>query len=130
VEDDRVAFVGGLDFTQRRWDTSEHRPGDPRRRDLDDTIPQPCHDVRMMVSGAVAGALGELARERWQRAPGAGRDTDPWPGDSTADITALDAAIARTFPGHKDQPEIREVEALLVDACRAARQTPRCARDC
>ncbi len=31
VIDDRVAFCGGLDLTVKRWDTREHRAGDPRR---------------------------------------------------------------------------------------------------
>jgi len=54
VIDDAVAFCGGLDFTLGRWDTPEHRPGDVRRRDLDETIRQPYHDVQMMVSGPAA----------------------------------------------------------------------------
>ncbi|MGB7932628.1 MAG: hypothetical protein WCH04_10475 [Gammaproteobacteria bacterium] len=64
VIDDRVAFVGGLDFALGRWDTSGHLPDDPRRRDINSTIPQPYHDVQLMVSGTIARALGELARER------------------------------------------------------------------
>jgi phospholipase D1/2 len=31
VIDGAVAFVGGIDLTIRRWDTSEHRPDEPRR---------------------------------------------------------------------------------------------------
>jgi hypothetical protein len=31
VIDDRLAFVGGLDLTSKRWDMPEHRPDDPRR---------------------------------------------------------------------------------------------------
>src|SRR5689334_24278448 len=31
VIDDQLAFVGGLDFTCKRWDTREHRAADPRR---------------------------------------------------------------------------------------------------
>ena len=70
VIDDRVAFVGGLDFALGRWDTPEHRADDPRRRDTDGPVPQPYHDVQLMVSGAIAGALGALARERWHTATG------------------------------------------------------------
>jgi phosphatidylserine/phosphatidylglycerophosphate/cardiolipin synthase-like enzyme len=33
VIDDRVAFVGGIDLSRWRWDTPEHKPDDPRRRD-------------------------------------------------------------------------------------------------
>jgi phospholipase D1/2 len=35
VIDDRLAFCGGIDLTKRRWDTPEHKPHDPRRKDPD-----------------------------------------------------------------------------------------------
>lgn len=130
VVDDSVAFVGGLDFTLGRWDTPGHLPGDTRRRDLDDTIPQPYHDVQMMVSGKVARALGELARDRWERATGethrvperTGGGETCWPDGTVADLTTAQVAIARTVPADNGQEAIREVEQLLVDACLAARR--------
>lgn len=70
VVDDRVAFTGGLDLTIRRWDTSEHLPGDPRRVDPGGEIYDPVHDLQIAVEGEAAAALGELARERWRRATG------------------------------------------------------------
>ena len=130
VVDDRVAFVGGLDFALGRWDSSEHRPDDPRRRDIDSTIPQPYHDVQLMVSGAIAGALGELARERWRmatgqnlRVPESAGDYDPWPGDVAADLVNAPVGIARTRPKYDGQEEVREVERLVTDAIAAARET-------
>ncbi len=130
VVDDCVAFVGGLDFALGRWDTSEHRPDDPRRRDTDSTIPQPYHDVQLMVSGAIARALGELARKRWQTATGEQlgapefpEDHDPWPGEVSADLVDAPVAIARTYPQYNGQDEIQEVEQLLLDAIAAARET-------
>jgi phospholipase D1/2 len=130
VVDDCVAFVGGLDFALGRWDSSEHRPDDSRRCDTDSTIPQPYHDVQLMVSGAIAGALGELARERWRMATGkqlgapqlTGRH-DPWPGDIAADLVNAPVGIARTYPKYDGQEEVREVERLLIDAIAAARET-------
>jgi len=127
VIDDAVAFVGGLDLTQCRWDTPEHRPDDPRRRRPDgDTCP-PFHDMQMAVDGAAAAALGELARERWRRATGhavrAGTVTggDPWPADLAADVTDVDVAIARTEPAYEDYPEVREIRQLYLDAVAAVR---------
>jgi phospholipase D1/2 len=130
VVDDRVAFVGGLDFALGRWDSSRHQPDDPRRRDIDSTIPQPYHDVQLMVSGAIAGAIGELARERWRMATGkqlgvpklTGRH-DPWPDDINADLVNAPVGIARTRPKYDGQEEVREVERLLSDAIAAARGT-------
>jgi len=132
VVDDRVAFVGGLDFALGRWDTSEHRPDNARRCDTetDDSIPQPYHDVQFMVSGAIAGALGDLARERWHTAtgeklatPAPPADHDPWPGEITPGLTDVQAGIARTRPEFDGGEAVREVEQLLLDAIAAAEHT-------
>ena len=130
VADDRVAFVGGLDFALGRWDTPEHRPDDPRRRDVGSAIPQPYHDVQLMASGAIAGAIGELARARWHsatkhelQAPEPGDDHDPWPEGIDAELADVPVGIARTCPRYDGQEEVREVERLLVDAIHAAHKT-------
>jgi phospholipase D1/2 len=130
VIDDRVGFVGGLDFALGRWDTSEHRPDDPRRCEFNSAIPQPYHDVQLMVSGTIAGALGELARERWRmatgrtlRAPETSGENDIWPDDVTADLVDVRTGIARTCPAYNGQNEVREVERLVVDAIAAARKS-------
>jgi len=128
VVDDRVAFAGGLDFALGRWDTSEHCHDDARRCDTDDSIPQPYHDVQLMVSGAIAGALGDLARERWRTATGEKLATpapptnhDPWPGEIAPDLTDVAVGIARTRPKFDGEEAVREVEQLLLDAIAAAR---------
>ena len=66
VIDDAVAFTGGLDVTIRRWDTSEHKPDNPLRRDPSGDPYNPFHDVQMLLDGPAARALAELARARWQ----------------------------------------------------------------
>lgn len=131
VIDNRVAFVGGLDFTFGRWDTAEHRPDDPRRRDdTQVSIPQPHHDVQLMVSGTVAKCLAELCRDRWLSAttqklhePDLSTEYDPWPADIRADIREVDVGITRTYPKHNNQKEVREIEQSLVDAIAAARKS-------
>ena len=129
VIDDRVAFVGGLDFALGRWDTPEHRPGDPRRRDNNGTIQQPYHDVQLMVSGPVAAALGELARTRWYTATGRKlkpaelpAEHNPWPQSIDTDLADVAVGIARTCPEYNGQEEVQEVEQLLLDAIGAARE--------
>ncbi len=134
VVDDRVAFAGGLDLTRGRWDTPEHRPDDPRRREAEsEPIPQPYHDIQIMVSGPVATALGELARERWHHATGdklsppeiqdRSESSTWWPQYLTPDLKNAPVAIARTVPKYEHQAEVREVEQLLLDAIAAARAT-------
>src|SRR5690606_25139494 len=86
VIDDEVAFVGGLDLTHGRWDTPEHRPIEPFRRDAQGRLARPNHDVQAVLSGPAAATLGDLCRDRWQRATGrmprheeAALPSDPWP---------------------------------------------------
>ncbi|MFZ0257745.1 MAG: VTT domain-containing protein [Gammaproteobacteria bacterium] len=129
VVDDRVAFSGGMDLSKWRWDTSEHRPEDPRRVDPDGTPYPPYHDVQMMVEGSAARALGELARERWRRATGEQLPASPgnlggnlWPNFVTPDLADVPIAIARTQPAYEEQAEVREVERLYRHAIAAARR--------
>jgi phospholipase D1/2 len=129
VIDDAVAFVGGLDLTIRRWDTPAHRPDEPRRVDPGGDPYPPFHDVQMMVDGAAAVALGELARERWRRATD--RDPqavvhestpDPWPGSVRPDLTGVEVAIVRTEPDYGGRAAVHEVRQLYLDAIAAARR--------
>lgn len=127
VVDDAVAFVGGLDICDRRWDTPTHDPNDARRIDLGGKPYPPFHDVQMVVDGDAARALGELARGRWHDATGerlavAPARHDPWPASVTPDLTDVDVAIARTIPASDATPPVREVETLFLDAIRAAHE--------
>ena len=130
VIDDRLAFVGGMDFTFARWDTPEHRANDARRATEDGTIARPMHDVQVAAGGDVAALLGDLFRRRWQAATGqilrplsasARRSNDPWPADLVADVEDADVAIARTAPALvPDGRSVREIEALTLEAIAAA----------
>lgn len=127
VVDDRVAFCGGLDLTCRRWDTPDHPVSDARRCDEGCTYP-PFHDVMMMVDGAAARSLGDLARERWLRATGrrlapVERAADPWPEDIDPALRRVDVAIARTQPPNDAQEPVREIEALYLDMIAAAKRS-------
>lgn len=128
VVDDRVAFVGGIDLSRWRWDTSDHEPGDPRRTDPNGKPYPPFHDMMLMVEGDVARRLGDLARQRWRRArgwrikPPQEQGESPWPDGIEAGLTDVDVAIARTEPAFRGRDEVREIEHLYVDAIRAARR--------
>jgi phospholipase D1/2 len=129
VVDDAIAFVGGIDLSANRWDTSEHRAQDPRRTNPAGQLYPPVHDVQVAVNGEAAAALGHLARERWRRAtgrplhPSQRRRGDLWPSHLTPDLGQVLVAIARTEPAYNGNPEVREVEALYLDAIAAARRS-------
>ncbi len=123
--DDSVAFVGGMDVTNGRWDTPEHNPDDPRRSDPLTPDYPPFHDVMLMLSGEAAAALGDLARERWrqargQRLPPPPRNPKAWPEAVTPWMEDVTVAIARTAPAWEGGGEIREVERLYLDMIAAA----------
>src|SRR3546814_3902115 len=51
VIDDRLAFVGGLDLTEGRWDTAERAENDPNRVDCHGQPYGPYHDIMAMFDG-------------------------------------------------------------------------------
>ena len=135
VIDDSVAFIGGIDLTRCRWDTSAHTPDDPRRQDADGKPYSPFHDIQVAVEGSVAGALGELARSRWQRALSnrpqhafelrrgksvTGADS-PWPPCLAPALENINAGIARTEAAFKDYPEQVEIRNFYLDAIASAK---------
>lgn len=126
VIDDSLAFVGGIDLTVHRWDSSRHCPHDPRRRDNGAEY-DPVHDVQIAVDGGAALCLGDLARERWRAATGESfaraKSHDAWPAELQPDFRNVRAAIARTMPRRGLRRGIREAERLNHDAIRAARHS-------
>lgn len=125
--DDRLAFVGGLDVTARRWDERAHVPLEARRVDPDGKPYPPFHDLMLAVDGPAAAAIGELARERWFHATGRllkprPGDADPWPAELEPGFRAVPVGIARTLPAWEDATGAREVESLHIAAIHAARR--------
>jgi phosphatidylserine/phosphatidylglycerophosphate/cardiolipin synthase-like enzyme/uncharacterized membrane protein YdjX (TVP38/TMEM64 family) len=126
--DDAIAFVGGLDLTESRWDTPEHRVPDPRRVTTGGEPYPPFHDAMMAVDGEAAAVLGDLFRDRWRRATGkrlrrpALLDGDPWPPDLVPNLENAKIGIARTVPARDGEQEVREVETLFLDSIAAARR--------
>jgi phosphatidylserine/phosphatidylglycerophosphate/cardiolipin synthase-like enzyme/uncharacterized membrane protein YdjX (TVP38/TMEM64 family) len=129
VVDDQVAFLGGLDLTQHRWDRSAHDPDEPGRSDDQGTTYGPFHDVQVAVQGDIAIAAGELFRERWARSTGdrlspPPREGDaPWPEGLDPDAEDLEVGLARTRPTYDGQEEVREIERLSLDAIAEARRS-------
>ena len=125
VVDDQLAFCGGLDLCDVRWDTPQHGVPEPARADVRGRGYAPHHDVQLAVEGPVAAALGRLFGERWREAtrrrlPPLPELPSPWPADLRADFADVEVGVARTGHDESGQP-IREVEAAWLDAVAAAR---------
>lgn len=129
VIDGRLAFVGGIDLTAGRWDSSEHLPEDERRgvRPGDDR--PPFHDCMLMAEGPVARDVEELAALRWRQATGEAVPSTPatahrvWPRRVPPMFRHVEIGVARTRPAFGSCPPAREVERLFLDGIRGARRT-------
>jgi phospholipase D1/2 len=128
VIDDSLAFCGGIDMTDDRWDTRRHGPGDPHRVRPDGSPFGPWHDATALVDGPAARALGELARQRWgaatgKRLPPPQPDRGLWPEGLEPLCENVDVGIARTMPELGERKKIDEIEKLTLAAIAAARRT-------
>lgn len=129
VIDDQVAFVGGIDLTKCRWDSTEHRVDDPLRVDPAGKPYAGFHDVQSVVDGDAAAALGELARMRWADATGEWlRPLEPvrhdaWPQQVEPEFGPVDVAIVRTVPALGDRAPVQEIRALMLDAIARAERS-------
>jgi phospholipase D1/2 len=126
VIDDALAFVGGFDLTERRWDTSAHCADEARRCCGHSPYP-PFHDLMMAVDGGAARELAAIARTRWEGATGRALapvvpGADPWPPQLRPDLTEVEVAIARTLPAAAEGAAVREVEQLYLDMIERARE--------
>lgn len=132
VVDDALAFVGGMDLTRARWDTSDHTADSPLRTDAQGSRYAPLHDMQAMFDGGAARAMGRLVRERWRRLTGRqvhrrGRQAapvaDPWPKAFAPDVTQVRLGIARTEPAHAGRAAVSEILQFQLDAIAAARHS-------
>ena len=122
VIDDALAFCGGIDMTADRWDTRAHADDDPhRRRPTTHRSYGPWHDVTTAVTGDAARALGDLARDRWERATGEKLEPPPrvearWPDGLEPLAEDVPVAISRTMPEYNGREAVHEIEALYLAA--------------
>lgn len=128
VIDDCLAFCGGIDMTDERWDTRAHRDDEPHRLSPSSGPYKPWHDVTTALEGPVAAALGDLCRARWRLA--GGRVIDPpdgsthcWPPSLSPDFTDIPVAISRSQPAHNELEPVREIEELYLSLIARAKRT-------
>ncbi|TCT03208.1 phospholipase D-like domain-containing protein [Aquabacter spiritensis] len=126
--DGALAFVGGMDLTVDRWDTSEHLHADPHRVTPGGAAYGPVHDTHLMLDGDAARSICALAHTRWAEATGEDvpftpEPVDLWPHDLSPDFAEVDLGISRVMPEWGGRTAIEESPRLTGDALRAARRT-------
>ncbi|OCK54554.1 phospholipase [Bradyrhizobium sp. LMTR 3] len=125
VIDGALGFVGGLDLTIRRWDTSAHETHHPLRTDPDGKPYPPFHDVQCMVDGEAAASLTEVAENRWRAAgctterPAATKG-ERWPASVPVQCRGMTVGIARTEIATARGDGVNEVARLFEASINAA----------
>jgi len=120
VIDDRLAFCSGGDISVDRWDTDQHLDEEEHRVLPSGEKRKPRHEVVMMMDGAAAGILGEMARGAWEWVTGQALSQvevnyDPWPAAVKPTLTDVNVGISQTISGDSGTIETREVETLFLD---------------
>ena len=123
--DDSLAFTGGIDLTQGRWDNPHHQPDHPLRVKMDGGPYRPVHDVQAVIDGTAAKVIAGIAAERWRTAgcepwPPLASIKTPWPQGVAPLLTDHAAAIARTLPAYEAQADVAEIRKLNQDLLLAA----------
>lgn len=119
VLDDRLAVCGGIDMTDKRWDTREHLAANTERRGINRRPYDPWHDATMMMEGEIAAALADIGEGRWERAGGKSLPRiEPatgslWPENLPVMFENVEIGIARTRAEYEKCSELREIEALF-----------------
>jgi phosphatidylserine/phosphatidylglycerophosphate/cardiolipin synthase-like enzyme/uncharacterized membrane protein YdjX (TVP38/TMEM64 family) len=124
VIDGALAFVGGLDLTIRRWDSSAHEAHHPLRTDPDGKPYPPFHDVQCMVDGEAAVSLTEVAESRWRAAgctvTSADVTCERWPASVPVQSRGMTVGIARTEIATASEAGANEVARLFEASINAA----------
>jgi phosphatidylserine/phosphatidylglycerophosphate/cardiolipin synthase-like enzyme len=126
VIDRSIAFVGGMDLTNSRWDDRAHEAENPLRREGLRTH-GPYHDVQAYVTGDAVDVLRGWFAERWRRATGADLPAAEPPRREleirpSFEVTAPGVGLVRTLPRMKDPPAapVKELYELHLRAIAAA----------
>jgi phosphatidylserine/phosphatidylglycerophosphate/cardiolipin synthase-like enzyme len=133
VCDGEIAFTGGIDLCDARWDDSTHTLDNPLRFKLDGDLQKPYHDVMAYCTGPVVRSIERLFCERWQRAtgealalpPASGTPIEHVPGralELAVPVQCSEVAISLTFGEHEASgtPKVEQIKALHEDAIASA----------
>ena len=129
IIDGQLAFAGGMDICDCRWDDRDHPARSTLRCDSGRDPHGPYHDVQAVLTGPVVRPLVELFEARWFNSGGGPlRLPEPVVRDDvevepTLPLPAGPMALSRTFGKTLVpfcQESVQEVRALYLDAIQSA----------
>ncbi|MBF5041710.1 phospholipase [Aggregicoccus sp. 17bor-14] len=128
VVDGVVAFTGGMDICDCRWDDRDHPAECQNRCDTGRDPHGPYHDVGAVLTGPIVRKLAELFEARWVKSGGGDLHLpEPLARDDvqlqyTLPLPPGPVAISRTFGRTLIPPQeaVQEVRALYLAAIDAA----------
>jgi len=126
VIDRSIAFLGGMDLCNSRWDDRAHAADNPHRRSGRRAY-APYHDVQAYVTGDAVDVLRGWFGDRWRLATGEALPAMAPPRRELSirpsfEVTAPLAGLTRTLPRMKDPPmaAVKELYELHLRAIAAA----------
>jgi phosphatidylserine/phosphatidylglycerophosphate/cardiolipin synthase-like enzyme len=130
VVDGQIAFVGGADICEDRWDDCDHRAYHPDRLHQGNRPHGPYHEIQGYCTGSAAEQLTELFRWRWLRAGGSElllRPPARLPAvriDPTVSLGSTSVALSRTHPAPPSEQgkTVAEIRQLYITAIMSAQR--------
>lgn len=128
IIDGKLAFTGGMDICDCRWDDRSHPARSTLRCDTGRDPHGPYHDVHAAVTGQVVDRLVELFEARWFNSGGgllrlpAPVARDDVEVEATLPLPPGPVALSRTFGKTlvPSQEAVHEVRSLYLDAIDSA----------
>jgi phospholipase D1/2 len=128
VVDGQLAFVGGIDIADMRWDDRDHAFDNSDRRSVSGGPQGPYHDVQTFHVGRAAARLGQLFCNRWRLVV-----DEPLALESAQAASQIDLGETMVLPCRKvalaetlgsvdtvDAGAVRHIESMYVDAITSA----------
>jgi phospholipase D1/2 len=133
IIDGQIAFMGGADICQDRWDTSAHVVRDPLRVSRKNEAYKPYHEVQAVFTGEPVRSLLDLFADRWAYATGEPLQPEtlvvPYGCTDEELLATLPVtlpmpkacvAFSRTVPEASDRAHVHEIRDLYVRAIQSA----------
>jgi phosphatidylserine/phosphatidylglycerophosphate/cardiolipin synthase-like enzyme len=123
--DGKVAFCGGIDLCNERWDSSSHLYEDSRRSpDRKREKHGPYHDLAVQVRGSICAEIQNHVADRWRSL-----SSIPFPASKDGQWNhqvqpghqiLLSRTVSSIDPAEREVPLVREVEFLFRDLIQSA----------